>query len=93
MKWHTVLHPFQAIGALLDRTVFRLKTEEEKIAELYDHARGQAEQAARVIRDHMFTEHMARAKIRALEDWNHQRDLLCTVKSVTGPQEGKEGSP
>ena len=89
--WNNVFHPIDAMSRFLDEKVFKTKTEEEIVAEHMQEAQREAKQAARVIRDHMFTEHMARARIKALEDWNHQRNLHCTVRDAPSGRAGHEG--
>jgi hypothetical protein len=85
--WQIIMHPFDSMGRWADERLFKGKTEGEILAEEMEKAQREAQGAARVIRDHMYHEHMARARIKALEDWNHQRNLLCTVQSVP-PTEG-----
>lgn len=75
--WFWICHPLVALSLHLDETVFKPETEEQKIAKLMRDAQQQAEEHARVIRDHMFAQHLARSNIKALEDWNHGRNLLC----------------
>jgi hypothetical protein len=80
--WQIIMHPFDSLGRWADEHLFKAKVEAEILAEEMEKAQSEAQSAARVIRDHMYHEHIARAKIKALEDWNHQQNLLCTVQSV-----------
>lgn len=76
--WKTwIFNPFLSISSWLDERVFPDKTESQRVQELMEAATLEAEQAAKTIRDHMFTQHMARARIQALENWNHGTNLLC----------------
>lgn len=75
--WYCIRHPLVSLAIKLDETVFKSRSEEEIIAEQMRAATREAEQAAKVIRDHLFTQHMARSRIKALEDWNANRNLLC----------------
>lgn len=76
--WKTwIFHPLVSLCSLMDEKLFPETTEEQKIETLLEAATLEAEQAAKTIRDHMFVQHMARAKIQALESWNHGSNLLC----------------
>lgn len=81
-----MFRPLSSVCILLDKTVFAVKPEEQIIEEQLSAALREAEQAARSIRDHMFTQHMARARIQALENWNHGANLLCDHMNNPSPQ-------
>lgn len=50
---------------------------DEVIQREMERATLEATQARHVITSHRFQEHMARARIEALEDWNHSRNIRC----------------
>lgn len=53
----------------LDRTVFAAKSIEDSCKEIRAAARLEIEQARRTIRGQRFLEHMAQARLNAIEQW------------------------